>query len=149
CGMSSGQILLLDYVTSSEARSEEWDGMLGAAAFGGRACRDVASVLRGGDEFPLACVRTPVLNDASAVLEVWRTRGRTQPASHGQVRYARGGDLLFGSVAVQEAQLASATGSDRRTLLEIATDSAYRQMYATLAATDTPHLVRIWNYLPE
>jgi enamine deaminase RidA (YjgF/YER057c/UK114 family) len=148
--MSSGQFLALDYVTSSEARSADWDGVLGAAAFEGDARNggDAERALRGGD-LPLAHVRTPVLNDVSAVLEVWRTRGRTQPGSHGQVRYARGGDLLFGSVAVQETELAAAAGSDRRTPLELATDSAYRQMYAALAAAGTPHLVRIWNYIPE
>ena len=151
--MSAGQFLLLDYVSSAESRPEDWDGVLGAAAFEGsaRSGGDTARVLPGGADLPLAHVRTPVLNGASAVLEVWRTHGRTQPGSHGEVRYARGGDLLFGSVAVEEAQLAAGNAAHprRRTALEIATDRAYRQMYATLAATGTPHLVRIWNYLPE
>jgi enamine deaminase RidA (YjgF/YER057c/UK114 family) len=150
--MSAGQFLLLDYVSSCESRPQDWDGVLGAAAFEGSAHNGAATerALQGGGDLPLAHVRTPVLNEASAVLEVWRTHGRTQPGSHGEVRYARGGDLLFGSVAVEEAQLAAGAASDpRRTALEIATDRAYRQMYATLAATGTPHLVRVWNYLPE
>ena len=148
--MSSAQALLLDYVASSESCSEDWDGVLGAAAFEGGAhdAEDTERALRGGD-LPLARVHTPRLNEAGAVLEIWRTRGRTQPGSHGQVRYGRGGDLLFGSVAVQEAAAADPSGSDPRTPLEIATDLAYRQIYATLAAADTPHLVRVWNYLPE
>jgi enamine deaminase RidA (YjgF/YER057c/UK114 family) len=149
--MSSGQLLLLDYVTSSESRAEDWDGVLGAAAFAGSTCNgsDADRALRAGGDLPLAHVCTPVLNDGSAVLEVWRTRGRTEPGSHGEVRYGRGGDLIFGSVAIEEADLAGAGGSDPRTPLEIATDRAYRQMYATLAAAGTPHLVRVWNYLPE
>jgi chorismate lyase/3-hydroxybenzoate synthase len=148
--MSSGRFLHLDYVASSESRSADWHGVLGAAKFAGGARNGGTAerALRGGD-LPLAHVSTPVLNDASAVLEVWRTRGRTEPGSHGQVRYGRGTDLLFGSVAVEEAERASDAASDARTPLEIATDRAYRQMYATLAAADFPHLVRVWNYLPE
>ncbi|MDE2051437.1 MAG: hypothetical protein KGJ72_10515, partial [Gammaproteobacteria bacterium] len=36
-----------------------------------------------------------------------------------------------------------------RTPLEVATDLAYREMYATLTALDSPHLVRVWNYIPD
>ena len=147
--MSSGQILL-DYVASSESRSEDWHGVLGAAKFAGGARNgDAEHGLQGSGDLPLAHVRTPVLNDASAVLEVWRTRGRTERGSHGQVHYGRGDDLLFGSVAVEEAERASGGAGDARTPLEIATDCAYRQMYAALEAADFPHLVRVWNYLPE
>jgi enamine deaminase RidA (YjgF/YER057c/UK114 family) len=149
--MSSGQFLFLDYVASSESGSKEWNGVLGAAAFEASALNghDAEPALQGEGDLPLARVRTPVLNDHSAVLEVWRTRGRTHPGSHGEVHYGRGGDLLFGSIAVPEAELESAAGASRRTPLEIATDRAYRQVYATLAAANTPHLVRVWNYLPE
>ena len=148
--MSCGQFLHLDYVASSESGSQDWHGVLGAAKFAGTARNggDAGHALQGGD-LPLAHVSTPVLNDASAVLEVWRTRGRTEPGSHGEVRYGQGDDLLFGSVAVAEAERAGAAGSDARTPLEIATDRAYRQMYATLGAAGYAHLVRVWNYLPE
>jgi len=143
--MSSGQFLRLEYVTPSKSQLDGRQGVLGAAAFAGGA------PVRGGDEagFPLARVHTPVLGAASEMLEVWRAGERAQPGAHGRVRYARGGDLLFGSLAVQEARLTSPSGSGPHAPLEIATDLAYRDMYAALAAVGNPQLVRVWNYIPD
>ena len=147
--MSSGQSLRLEYLTPSESRSQGWHSVLGAAAFAGSARPGGGTVHEGTVDFPLAHVHTPTLGDEREVLEVWRTEGRAQAGSHGRVRYARAGDFLFGSIAVHEAELASASGSGARTTLELATDLAYRETYATLAAVDSPHLVRVWNYIPD
>jgi enamine deaminase RidA (YjgF/YER057c/UK114 family) len=142
--MSSGQTLRLGYVSPSELQLQNGQGVLGAAAFDGS-----ARALNGAAvEFPFAHVHARVLGDTHEVLEVWRTDAPTQSHSHGRVRYARGGDLLFGSLAVYEAELAD-SGSGARTPLELATDLAYRQIYAALAAAGTPQLVRIWNYIPD
>ena len=143
--MSSRQFLRLEYVTPSESQLDNSQGVLGAAAFAGGA-RVVGD---GGVDFPLARVHSPVLGEASEMLEVWRAGDRAQPGSHGRVRYARGGDFLFGSLAVDEAQLTSPPGSGPRTPLEIATDLAYRDMYAALTAAGNPQLVRVWNYIPD
>lgn len=139
--MSSARFLRLEYVTSFESRSKGWHDVLGAAAFDG-------DPLHGAGDLPLAHVHTPVLGDARDVLEVWRTAGPTEPGSHGRVRYARGGDFVFGSVAVHEREAAGAPGLGARTPLEIATNLAYRQMYAALAACGS-QLVRIWNYIAD
>lgn len=143
--MSSGQLLRLEYLTPSESRSEGWDGVLGAAAFADGA-RDAQN---GGGEFPLAHVHTPVLSDAPEMFEVWRAGERASAGSHGRVRYALGGDFFFGSLAVHERELAGAAGAGPRPPLELATDLAYREMYAALAAAGNPPLVRVWNYIPD
>jgi enamine deaminase RidA (YjgF/YER057c/UK114 family) len=143
--MSAGQFLRLEYVTPSEAQWDNRQGVLGAAAFEGGA----GAVADGAVDFPLAHVHTPVLTETRGIMEVWRAGEPTQPGSHGRVRFARGGDFLFGSVALQEAALTSPAGPDPRTPLEIATDLAYRDMYAVLAAAGNPHLVRVWNYIPD
>ena len=146
--MSSGQSLRLEYVTPSESGSEGWHGVLGAAAFEGGA--DAERALGGnGAEFPLARVHTPVLGEAREMLEVWHSGDRVEPGSHGRVRYARGGNFLFGSIAVHEAELSRTPGAGVRTPLEAATDLAYREMYAALAAVGNPPLVRVWNYIPD
>lgn len=146
--MSARPSLRLEYVPSAEARSEEWHDVLGAAAFDDATSNTRA--LRGeGVDFPLAHVRTPVLGDEGGALEVWRVGGPVQPGSNGPVRYSRGGDFLFGSVAVHEGELAGTAGPSPRTPLEIAADLAYREMYATLAAAGNPQLIRVWNYLAD
>ncbi|HEY7888031.1 MAG TPA: hypothetical protein VIC29_07395 [Steroidobacteraceae bacterium] len=143
--MSTAQALRLEYVAASESQLDQGQGVLGAAAFD-----DGARTLRGGKlDFPLAHVHTPVLGDAREMLEVWRAGGRAQPGSHGRVSYAWGGDFLFGSLAVHEAELTSIAGSGAATLLERATGLAYREMYAALAAAGNPQLVRVWNYIPD
>jgi chorismate lyase / 3-hydroxybenzoate synthase len=142
--MSSQQTLRLEYVTPSELQLRKAQGVLGAAAFDGG-----ASALNGtAVEFPCARVHAQVLSDSREVLELWRTDAPTQSNSHGRVRYARGGDFLFGSLAVYEGELTD-SASSARTPLESATDLAYREMYAALAAAGTPQLVRVWNYIPD
>ena len=143
--MSSGQSLRLEYVTPSELQSKNGQGVLGAAAFNGS-----AGALNGAAvDFPLAHVHAPVLSDTHEVLEVWRADVPTQPHSHGRVRYARGGDLFFGSLAVHEDEVTDPGAAGPRTRLEVATDLAYREMYAALAAAGTPQLLRVWNYIPD
>ncbi|HEY1892041.1 MAG TPA: hypothetical protein VGG63_16680 [Steroidobacteraceae bacterium] len=142
--MSAGQLLRLEYLAPSESRSEGWQGVLGAAAFA-----DTTQSPQGGGDFPVARVHTPVLSDAHEIMEVWRAGGRVHAGSHGRVRYARGGDFFFGSVAVHESELTNGGGTGQRPPLEQATDLAYREMYATLAAAGNPQLVRVWNYIPD
>jgi chorismate lyase / 3-hydroxybenzoate synthase len=142
--MSSGQPLRLEYLRPAESRSQGWQGVLGAAAFAGDA-RDS----HGRGDFPLAHVQTPVLSGAPEVLEVWRAGDRVQAGTHGRVRHARGDDLFFGCLAVHESELPSAAGFHPRAPLEIASDLAYREIYAALAAAGDPQLVRVWNYIPD
>ena len=144
--MSSAQALRLEYVAPSESLLDKGQGVLGAAAFD-----DGARALSGGVvDFPLAHVHTPVLGAAREMLEVWRADAPAQRGSHGRVRFAWGGDFLFGSLAVHESELANATGpGNAATPLEMATGLAYREMYAALAAAGSPQLVRVWNYIPD
>jgi chorismate lyase / 3-hydroxybenzoate synthase len=143
--MSSGQSLRLEYATPSESQLDSRQGVLGAAAFAGGA----HSVGGGGSGFPLARVYTPVLGDAREMLEVWSVGEHIESGSHGRVHYARGADFLFGSLAVQETEETSPAAPGSRGPLEIATELAYRDLYAALAAVGNPPLVRVWNYIPD
>ena len=139
--------LRLEYLTPSESHPNGWDDVLGAATFDG----DARARPRGDREFPLAHVHAPVLEGAREVLEVWRVSGRARTDSYGGVRYAVSGELLFGSLTVRETEVAGPEDAPQhsRTPLALATELAYRQIYATLAAAGDPRLVRIWNYIPE
>lgn len=143
--MSGAETLRLEYLTPSESPSEGWPDVLGAAAFDGGARAPPG----GGTDFPLIHVHTPVLAGSREVLEVWRAGPRARTESHGRVRYAASGEFLFGSLAVSETEVTAEREPRARTALAVATELAYRQMYATLAAAGEPHLVRVWNYIPE
>jgi chorismate lyase / 3-hydroxybenzoate synthase len=143
--MSGGPSLRLEYLTPTEPHPEGWHDVLGAAAF-----EAGASAWRGnGAEFPLAHVHATVLGGPREVLEVWRVAGGARFGAHGRVRYANAAGLLFGSLHVHETELAASASAPGATPLALATELAYRQMYATLAAAGNPKLVRVWNYIPE
>jgi chorismate lyase/3-hydroxybenzoate synthase len=132
--------LHLDYVSLAEYQAAGWGDVLGVATFSGTRDRVGAPVA----EIPVARVSTPVLPGTGHVFEVWRCN---RPATSGQrqrVRFRRTADMLFGCIAVSEAQLAAGHGA-----LHEATSQAYREICATLDAESYPHLLRVWNYLPD
>lgn len=143
--MSGAETLRLEYLTPSESPSDRWSDVLGAATFegGARAPRGA------GSDFPLAHVHAPVLEGSPEVLEVWRAGLRARTESHGRVRYATSGEFLFGSLSVSETEVTASPEPRTRTALAVATELAYREMYAALSAAGEPHLVRVWNYIPE
>jgi len=149
--------LHLDYVSLAEYQAAEWGDVLGVATFSGTRDRVGATVA----EIPVAQVSTPVLPGTGHVFEVWRCN---RPATSGQrqrVRFRRTADMLFGCIAVSEAQLAAAAaGPDRARCsraghaaghgaLHEATSQAYREICAAVDAENYPHLLRVWNYLPD
>jgi chorismate lyase / 3-hydroxybenzoate synthase len=142
--MSDAPTLRLEYLTPSDPPADGWPDVLGAAAFDGGA-RAAAPAAVG---FPLAQVHAAVLGGAGEVLEVWRAGARARTESHGRVRYAVSGELLFGCLSVHETEV-PAPRAPTHTRLAIATELAYREMYATLAAAGSPQLVRVWNYIPQ
>jgi chorismate lyase / 3-hydroxybenzoate synthase len=137
------------------ARSASWwENVLGVVGFEGPP--DIEP-----ERAPIAASMTPPLAGSEAVYEVWRVTGDRASASmpatarHGRVHYRCAGPLLFGSLMIAEAELAGmkrarpADGNGAATALMRATDAAYREIFELTAASGYPHLVRIWNYLPE
>jgi chorismate lyase/3-hydroxybenzoate synthase len=139
--------LELEYLNARELGGEPRPGLLGGALFEPLARRSPPSA---APEFPLARVAMPVLGREGEVLELWRSGAEAHPGSRGRVRYTSGPDVLFGSLSIHEDEIAAAAGAgDERTPLYQATAQAYREIFATLSAADYPHLVRVWNYLPD
>jgi enamine deaminase RidA (YjgF/YER057c/UK114 family) len=145
--------LHLDYVSRAEYQAARWGDVLGVAAFSGTPDPLEAAV----PEIPVAQVSTPVLPDTGRVFEVWRCN---RPATSGQrqrVRFRRTADMLFGCITVSEAGLVpswcargAVTGQAAlHSALHEATTQAYREICATLDAENCPHLVRVWNYVPD
>jgi len=140
--------LELQFVAASDRSLKRPEGVLGGALFGGQAGepRPVGSEPR----FPVARVALPVLGGERGALEIWRVGTEVRAGTHGRVRYTFSQEILFGSLAIHEDEptLAAAV-SGERTRLYAATYEAYRGIFATLAEAGFPHLVRVWNYLPD
>jgi chorismate lyase / 3-hydroxybenzoate synthase len=147
--------LRLQYVSPAELRAAGWHDVLGVATFAAAAERDDGGIPA---EVPSARINTPVLTATACVHEVWRCAAEATTGQHGRVHFRRSSDTLFGCIAVDELRLpgaaASAAGAVRETpvahsTLHAATALAYREICATLDAQGCPHLLRVWNYLPE
>jgi chorismate lyase/3-hydroxybenzoate synthase len=77
--------------------------------------------------------------DGAAPFEVWRVRGAVRTRRDGDgLAWACDDDYAFGAIEIDEA----ACGGP-----EAAAEFAYRRLVDAIAASATPHALRIWNYL--
>jgi enamine deaminase RidA (YjgF/YER057c/UK114 family) len=142
--------LQFDYVSLAEYQAARWPDVLGVATFNGVPPLE-------GAEIPVAQVTTPVLAAGREVCEVWRCNQPAESGQHERVRFRRTGDMLFGCITITEAEIAALPPRHnppdghlhRHSPLHEATAQVYRQICATLDAESYPHLLRVWNYLPD
>jgi enamine deaminase RidA (YjgF/YER057c/UK114 family) len=120
-----------------------WAGVLGIVGF--ENVPTIAAV-----QAPVTASMTPALGGPDGLCEVWRVVGGRDAAlstalhRHGRVDYRCSDELLFGSVLIDEDDL----GEGAVALLR-ATTLAYEDIFAVLEETRHPHLIRVWNTLPE
>jgi enamine deaminase RidA (YjgF/YER057c/UK114 family) len=143
--MAARCALELEYLALGDCHGQRRRGVLGGARFD----RAPEAASGGGEDlgFPLATVRTPVLGPARERLELWSIGEDVRSGARGCVRYTSSRDFLFGIVSLHEDE-APPEGAGR-TRLHATASRAYREIFATLAAAGHPHLLRVWNFLPE
>jgi enamine deaminase RidA (YjgF/YER057c/UK114 family) len=139
--------LHLDYVSSDELARQPaswWGTVLGVVGFDRPPHVDLVHV-------PVTASMTPPLGSTDNLCEVWRVAGgrnlelSTASLRQGRVHYRHCGEFLFGSIAIDE----DAVDGEGSAALLRATATAYREIFAVLERTRHPHLIRVWNYLPE
>ena len=69
--------------------------------------------------------------------EVWRGSGTVRCGSDGDLRWSSDGDYAFVAVEIDETAHGGIAPTAER---------AYRQLIAFIHASDTPHVLRLWNY---
>ena len=134
----------LDYLTYDDVAVQPaawWQSVLGVVGF--------ESVPDIGRDVPVTASMTRPLS-ASNLCEVWRLSGaRTKltcgETQQGGLQFRHCEDLLFATLTIREQ---IATDGEVAALMG-ATTSAYEQIFDLLEKTEHPHLIRIWNYLPE
>lgn len=115
---------------------EQSSGVLGQAVYGLGPAPTDPFMLR---------VPMPVLPEGGEVLTRWLVNGDVREGQLGGLHYRCNDELLFGSIRLREADYCT---NDQASALQQASEAAYRELFCALAATDFPHLVRCWNYLP-
>jgi chorismate lyase/3-hydroxybenzoate synthase len=148
--------LQLDYLSLEELGTRSaswWQNVLGVVGFAKLPPIDRSQV-------PVTASMTPSLSGAEDLCEVWRVTGIEDPQlvngsrQQGRVHYRFCEELLFGSVTIEEhlfnEQNAPSIRPDGAAAALLgATTTAYREIFEVLQATGHPHLIRVWNYLPE
>ena len=87
-------------------------------------------------------VNARVLSSHGAMADVWDVTGtHTESGTTGIARWRTDGHWLLGAIDLDEA-------AEQQGLAELA-HRAYRDLFKTLEQAGTPHLQRIWNYLPQ
>lgn len=132
--------LQVDYLPLAAQASARWDDVLGVATFRGTPASTLAA-----NDVPVAEISTPVLGSTGEFCEVWRTHQPVESGQCSRVHYRRSDEVLFGCISVPDTERENGSTS----ALHIATEQAYREIFATLDELAYPHLVRVWNYLPQ
>jgi chorismate lyase / 3-hydroxybenzoate synthase len=99
--------------------------------------------------WPLQRLVTPLLGaDHSGFEEAWVVPGDAPMLSgHAEgIAWRRCGDLLFGVIELDEAQV---TAAPPRSALHVASEQAYARIFRLLDAQGLPHLWRLWNYMAD
>jgi chorismate lyase/3-hydroxybenzoate synthase len=146
----------VDYLSSAELTAHStawWDDVLGVVAF------EHAPRLALELDVPMAICRTPPLGASADLCEVWRAESHAPAADFGtaaamshtskarRVSYRHDNKMLFGQIAVPEHAFGSGVPPETPPL-QLATEIAYQDIFATLKAAGYENLVRIWNFLP-
>ncbi|WPH18270.1 chorismate transformation enzyme, FkbO/Hyg5 family [Variovorax paradoxus] len=87
-------------------------------------------------------VNARVLSGQGAMADVWHVSGgRVASSTTGIARWRSDGHWLLGAIDLDESV-------EKQDLAELS-HRAYRDLFKTLDQAGTPHLLRIWNYLPQ
>ena len=91
-------------------------------------------------------VLMPVLPDNGVMHSAWFAKGPFTAGAHGNLQYRHDNNILFGCIAMNEADFPSdnETGAIQRI-----SDAAYAAIFETIEMTGFRYLVRCWNYLPR
>jgi len=142
--MALESALRLDYLSLAELAERPeawWQGVLGIAAFGAPVPTAPVS------HIPMVAVQTAVLGANARRYEVWHGGERTHGGEHGRIQYRRAANVIYGRLSILESEVAAAPRAT--SALQSATELAYREIFAALDTLRMPHLVRVWNYLPD
>lgn len=162
--MSADRRLTVAYATPgelSEHSPNAWDEVLGVTLF--------STIDRPLNlDVPVARVGAPPLGAAPALCEVWRAGGPLRSGHTGLVHHRGNGRYLFGCISSWESTgLDPADLADSVDFADVAdsvdfesdayapgalaavTRTAYSEMFGCLEALGCPHLLRVWNFLPE
>lgn len=95
---------------------------------------------------PMLHVPLQCLGDNQSACECWFSQGSLLQGMEGNIHYQHDGDRLFGIVHLAESSFEMV---EDKTPLQLATESAYSQIFTLLQKLNYPHVFRFWNYIAD
>lgn len=155
-------MLQLHHLPPSALASRQ--GVIGAACFGRQPDPLITCA-----SIPVAQVRVEPLPGEAALCEAWTAQAPLRQGRSGRVRWSANDGLLFCAVDIDESDMTDTsrgntgpprvsplyaaavpgTGGSEAPPLQIAARQAYDQLFETLDALGYPHLLRVWNHVPD
>lgn len=89
----------------------------------------------------MSSVNARVLSPDGPMVDVWHAGTQVESGTTGVVRWRTDGHWLLGAVDLDEA-------AEKRGLVELSRRT-YQNLFEALKQADCPHLLRLWNYLPQ
>jgi chorismate lyase/3-hydroxybenzoate synthase len=86
-------------------------------------------------------VNARVLSEGGPMCDIWHASGQIESGTTGVVRWRTDGHWVLGAIDLDET-------TERQGLARLA-ERAYRDLFDALKQTGCPHLLRVWNYLPQ
>ena len=115
--------------------------LLGVVCF----AADLSAIGCAQNDLPLLAAPMSILDGARAAGEAWYGSDACTQGRRGALCYRHDDELLFGAMALSEADFATGTTD---TPLQRCAQSAYGDMLGLITELGYPHLYRVWNYLP-
>jgi len=125
-------------------QSQQWKNSL----LGGQFYAE--DILKWDVDLTLPAMRVPMarLDEDYSICELWLGSGVSRPKSgqYNEINYRYDDALIFGVIELSEAMFAT---SKDKTPLQLATESAYDQIFSLLDMLSFPFLFRIRNYMAD
>ena len=86
-------------------------------------------------------VNAEVLSEGGPMADVWQASGEIRSGTTGVARWRTDGHWVLGAIDLDESV-------ERQGVAKLA-ERAYADLFRALADSGCPHLLRIWNYLPQ
>ncbi|WP_353155670.1 hypothetical protein [Herminiimonas fonticola] len=138
-------MLKVSYRNTMTPLPDDLCGLLGTLCFADKLPSDVTGTV----DLPAMPVMMPVLNGSQALYETLHTDTPLKSAMAGDIRYRCNDSLLFGVITLDEADFLKMAETAQASPLQMASRSAYEQIFALLESLDFPFVLRFWNYMAD
>ncbi|CAL62987.2 Conserved hypothetical protein [Herminiimonas arsenicoxydans] len=138
-------MLKVSYRSTMAPLPDDPCSLLGTLCFAEKLPSDIADTV----DLPAMPVMMPLLDGQQTLYEILRTDTALKSAMTGDIRYRCNDALLFGVITLDESDFIKMADAAKAAPLQMASRSAYEQVFALLESHDFPFVLRFWNYMAD